>query len=35
VGDLNIRNLEKAKKLSVKSVAKKGSDVIMDCRVMP
>ena len=35
VGDLNIRNLEKAKKLSVRSVAKKGSDVIMDCRVMP
>ena len=35
VGDLNIRNLEKAKKLSVKSVAKKGSDVIMDCRVIP
>jgi diaminohydroxyphosphoribosylaminopyrimidine deaminase/5-amino-6-(5-phosphoribosylamino)uracil reductase len=35
VGDLNIRNLEKAKKLSVKSVAKKGTDVIMDCRVVP
>jgi riboflavin-specific deaminase-like protein len=35
VGDLNIRNLEKAKRLSVKSVAKKGSDVIMDCRVIP
>lgn len=35
VGDLNIHNLEKAKKLSVKSVVKKGSDVIMDCRVIP
>lgn len=34
VGDLNIRNLEKAKKLTVKSVARKGTDVIMDCRLM-
>jgi len=35
VGDLKIRNLKDAKKLSVKSVAKKGTDVIMDCRIMP
>lgn len=35
VGDLNIRNLKDAKILSVKSVAKKGTDVIMDCRLMP
>ena len=35
IGDLNIRNLKDAKILSVKSVAKKGTDVIMDCRIMP
>ena len=35
VGDLNIRDLKEAKILSVKSVAKKGTDVIMDCRIMP
>jgi len=35
VGDLNIRDLKKAKKLSLKSVTKKGVDVIMDYRIMP
>jgi diaminohydroxyphosphoribosylaminopyrimidine deaminase/5-amino-6-(5-phosphoribosylamino)uracil reductase len=34
VGDLNIRDLKEAKKLTVKSVARKGTDVIMDCRLM-
>ncbi|PKN98407.1 MAG: riboflavin biosynthesis protein RibD [Chloroflexi bacterium HGW-Chloroflexi-5] len=35
IGDLNIRDLKEAKKLSLKSVTKKGVDVIMDCRIMP
>ena len=35
VGDLNIRNLKEARILSLKSVSKKGTDVIMDYRIMP
>ena len=35
IGDLNIRDLKEAKILFVKSIAKKGTDVIMDCRIMP
>ncbi len=35
VGDLNIRNLKEAKLLSVKSVIRKGADVIIDSRLTP
>jgi riboflavin biosynthesis pyrimidine reductase len=34
IGDLNIRDLKEAKLLSVKRVARKGADVIMDSRVL-
>lgn len=35
VGDLNIRDLKDAKILSVRTVSKKGVDVIMDSRLLP
>lgn len=35
IGDLNIRHLKEAKLLAVKSVRKKGVDVIIDSRLMP
>lgn len=35
VGDLNIRDLQDAKMLSVRSLSKKGPDIIMDARLEP
>ena len=35
IGDLNIRRLEEAKVLSVRSVMKKGVDIIIDSRLFP
>jgi diaminohydroxyphosphoribosylaminopyrimidine deaminase/5-amino-6-(5-phosphoribosylamino)uracil reductase len=34
VGDLNISNLESAKKLSVKKILKRGDDIIVDSRLI-
>ena len=34
VGDLNIRNLESAKKLSIKKILKRGVDIIIDSRLI-
>jgi diaminohydroxyphosphoribosylaminopyrimidine deaminase/5-amino-6-(5-phosphoribosylamino)uracil reductase len=34
VDDLNIRNLESAKKLSVKKISKSGDDIIIDSRLI-
>ncbi|PKN07689.1 MAG: bifunctional diaminohydroxyphosphoribosylaminopyrimidine deaminase/5-amino-6-(5-phosphoribosylamino)uracil reductase, partial [Deltaproteobacteria bacterium HGW-Deltaproteobacteria-7] len=34
VGDLNIRNLESAKKLSIQKVLRRGDDIIVDSRLI-
>jgi len=33
VGDLNIRNLKAAKKLSIQKVSRRGDDIIIDSRL--